>query len=60
MWSANVSSGLIVTLGGVVVPAISVYLLHFLPSEVLIFLMAWTLVSFPIGVLIGHCVLSGE
>jgi hypothetical protein len=35
-------------------------MLRLLPSEVLTILMAWILTSFPIGVLIGHCVLSEE
>jgi hypothetical protein len=38
----------------------SIVLLRLLPSEVLTILMAWILASFPIGVLIGHCVLSEE
>ena len=29
-----------------------------LPGEAWIGLMVWTLLSFPIGVLVGHCVLS--
>jgi hypothetical protein len=38
----------------------SIVMLRLLPSEVLTILMAWILASFPIGVLIGHCVLSEE
>ena len=34
--------------------------LHLLPKEVLAFLAAWILLSLPIGVLIGHCVLSED
>jgi hypothetical protein len=60
MWSEDESPGLIAICGPPVIVAITVYLLHFLPNEVLTFLAAWTLASFPIGVLIGHCVLSEE
>jgi hypothetical protein len=31
-----------------------------MPSELRIALTVWTLASFPIGVLFGHCVLSEE
>ena len=34
--------------------------LHLLPREVLAFLTAWILISLPVGVLIGHCVLSED
>ena len=60
MSSEDESSGPIAIFGPPMIVAITVYLLHFLPNEVLTFLTAWTLVSFPIGVLIGHCVLSEE
>jgi hypothetical protein len=60
MWSENKSLGPIALLGAPVLVGVSAFLLHFLPSEVLTFLTAWTLASFPIGVLIGHCVLSEE
>jgi hypothetical protein len=35
-------------------------LLFVLPNQALAVLAAWTLVSFPIGILIGHCVLNEE
>jgi hypothetical protein len=35
-------------------------LLVLLPHDVLAFLTAWVVASFPIGVLIGHCVLNEE
>lgn len=38
----------------------SAYLIHLLPNEVRMALAAWTLMSVPIGVLFGHCVLSEE
>jgi hypothetical protein len=37
---------------------ISIVLLRLLPSQLLTILTAWIFASFPIGVLIGHCVLS--
>jgi hypothetical protein len=52
--------GLTAILGTPVLSVVSIIILHLLPSEVLPLLMAWILASFPIGVLIGHCVLSEE
>jgi hypothetical protein len=60
MRSEDASSGLIGIFGPPLIVAITVFLLYLLPSEVLAVLTAWTLLSFPIGVLIGHCVLSEE
>jgi hypothetical protein len=60
MWSEYESPGLIAILGPPALVTAGVLVLHMLPSQVLTFLMAWTLASFPIGVLIGHCVLSEE
>jgi hypothetical protein len=60
MWSEDKSPGLLAILGPTVLVAACVWLLHMLPGEVLTFLTAWTLASFPIGVLIGHCALSEE
>lgn len=60
MWSEDKSPGLIELLGPAVIAAVSVFLLYFLPGEVRAFLTAWGLTSVPIGVLIGHCVLSEE
>jgi hypothetical protein len=51
-------------MGSVLVPpaimAITALLLVLMPSEVWIALTVWTVASFPIGVLFGHCVLSEE
>ena len=51
---------LIIILGLPLLVTTGMFMLYFLPSEVLTFLTAWILVSFPIGVLIGHCVLNEE
>jgi hypothetical protein len=40
--------------------AITALVLVVMPSELRIALTVWTLASFPIGVLFGHCVLSEE
>jgi hypothetical protein len=37
-----------------------IFLPHLMPSGLLAGLILWTLASFPIGVLIGHCILSEE
>jgi hypothetical protein len=37
-----------------------VLLLSLLPGQMLVILVMWTLASFPIGILIGHCVLNDE
>ena len=51
-------------LGSVLGPPLAVVITALLraviPSDVRIGLTVWTLVSFPIGVLFGHCVLSEE
>jgi hypothetical protein len=60
MWSENEPPGVIAILGAPAVVALGAYVLHLLPNEVLAILTVWTLSSFPIGVLIGHCVLSEE
>jgi hypothetical protein len=52
--------GLIAIIGPPAIVAASLFLMHLLPNEMLTILTAWTLASFPIGVLIGHCVLSEE
>jgi hypothetical protein len=52
--------GPMAVLGTVALVAISILLLSVLPSQLLTLLTAWILVSFPIGVLLGHCVLSEE
>lgn len=54
------SSGIGSILGPPLVVVITALLLAVIPTEVRIGLTVWTLVSFPIGVLFGHCVLSEE
>ncbi|HEY4171503.1 MAG TPA: hypothetical protein VGM42_00640 [Rhodopila sp.] len=39
---------------------ISIVVLHVQSNDVLTIVTAWILSSFPIGILIGHCVLSEE
>jgi hypothetical protein len=60
MWSEDEPPGLLAILGPPGLVAVSAILMHYLPSEVLMFLTVWTLASFPIGVLIGHCALGEE
>ncbi|MFL5280335.1 MAG: hypothetical protein ACJ8AW_04900 [Rhodopila sp.] len=35
-------------------------LLQFLPQSLMDFIMAWTLLSLPVGVLVGHCALGED
>lgn len=35
-----------------------VFFLYLLSAEALEFLTAWTVLSFPVGMLVGHCALS--
>jgi hypothetical protein len=58
MGSEDGPPGLTAILGTPALVAASIFVLHLLPGEVLTILTAWILASFPIGVLIGHCVLS--
>jgi hypothetical protein len=58
MWRQNDSPGMVSVLRPAAVVAIAVLLLALMPSEVWVALTIWTLASFPIGVLFGHCVLS--
>lgn len=60
MRSEDEPPGSVSLIGPPVIVAACVFLLHFLPNEVLVLLTAWILISFPIGVLIGHCALSEE
>jgi hypothetical protein len=39
---------------------ISIVILRLMSNDVLTIMTAWILASFPIGILIGHCVLSEE
>jgi hypothetical protein len=54
------SPGMVSVLGPPAIVIIAAILLFLMPSEVRIALAVWTLASFPIGVLFGHCVLSEE
>jgi hypothetical protein len=47
-------------LGTLASVVISILLLRVLPSQLLTILTAWILASFPIGILLGHCVLNEE
>jgi hypothetical protein len=60
MGSEDGPLGPIEILGTLALLAASIFLLHLLPTQVLTILTAWILASFPIGVLIGHCVLSED
>jgi hypothetical protein len=46
--------------GPPVAAVLIVFFIYVLPREVVTVLVAWTLGSFPIGVLIGHCALSEQ
>ncbi|HEX3574844.1 MAG TPA: hypothetical protein VHU42_09610 [Rhodopila sp.] len=58
METRDASLGLFAMAGPAATIIISAILLRLLPNEVRIMLAAWVLMSFPIGVLFGHCVLS--
>ena len=60
MWVRDDTLRLSTTLGPPAIVAAVFYLLSFLPQDVILALMAWTLASFPIGILVGHCVLKDE
>ena len=45
-------------LGPPIIVGLTTGLVHIASTEVLGFLIAWMLLSAPIGVLIGHCALS--
>jgi hypothetical protein len=52
--------GVVSVLGPPAIVAVTAFLLMLIPSEVRVILTVWTLVSFPIGVLFGRCVLSED
>jgi hypothetical protein len=54
------SPGVVSVLGPPAIVAITALLLIVIPTEVRVVLIVWTLASFPIGVLFGHCVLSED
>jgi hypothetical protein len=60
MGRGDESSGVVSVLGPPAIVAITALLLILMPSEVRVVLTVWTLASFPIGVLFGHCVLSED
>ncbi len=60
MGRGDESPGVVSVLGPPAIVAITALLLIFIPSEVRVILTVWTLASFPIGVLFGHCVLSED
>jgi hypothetical protein len=60
MRSENEPFGLTAILGPAALVATGIFVLQLLPAQILDVLTAWTLASFPIGVLIGHCALSEE
>ena len=60
MWHKNGPPEPVTIIGPLLLLAGCVFLLHLLPGQMLIFLIVWTFASFPIGVLIGHCVLSEQ
>lgn len=60
MRSQAESSRVTVLFGLPAIMLISAILLRTLPHHVLTVLMAWTLASVPIGILIGHCALGEE
>ncbi|HBK07416.1 MAG TPA: hypothetical protein DDZ81_16450 [Acetobacteraceae bacterium] len=60
MRSEDESPGPVSLVGPPITVAVCVLMLYMLPHAVMVVLTVWTLGSFPIGVLIGHCVLSEE
>ena len=54
------SPGVLSILGPAAIVAATAVLLTLMPSELRVVLTVWTLASFPIGVLFGHCVLSED
>jgi hypothetical protein len=58
MGSQNRSSRLVSIIGPPAILLISAYLMLMLPKEIQLVLTVWTLTSFPIGVLFGHCAFS--
>lgn len=60
MPSLNGARGAASFVGPPVAAVLIVFFIYVLPREVVTVLIAWTLVSFPIGVLIGHCALSEQ
>jgi steroid 5-alpha reductase family enzyme len=53
-------SGLVAVAVFLAVLVAAIWAVQVLPGEVSRFLMAWTISSFPIGMLIGHCCALSE
>ena len=60
MGSRHDQSGLVAAAGFLGFIVAAVYAVRILPREVSDLLMAWVVLSFPIGILIGHCALSED
>lgn len=56
MGQRNEPAGMLSVLGPPAIVAIIALGLALIPSEVRTVLIAWTLLSIPVGVLFGHCV----
>jgi hypothetical protein len=53
-------SGVASILGPPAIVAIAALLLALMPNEMRFVLTIWTLASFPIGALVGHCMLNDD
>lgn len=60
MGSKDDTSGLAAAAGFLGFIVTAVYTVQILPGEVANFLTAWIMTSFPVGILVGHCALSGD
>jgi energy-converting hydrogenase Eha subunit E len=60
MWDHGDSPKSMTAIGPLAVVAAGVLLLFLLSDQALAILTVWTLASFPIGILIGNCVLKDE
>jgi len=60
MWSPQGTPELLSLLGPPTIVIILGWLLLLLPGQVITFFSAWLFASFPIGVLIGHCVVNED
>jgi hypothetical protein len=60
MRKLNEAPGIVSVLVPPAIIVLTAILLALVPIEVTIVLAVWTLASFPIGMLFGHCVLNEE
>lgn len=60
MWTTDAPAGLLCRVGPPTIVMIMGWLLLMLPSQVIAFFIAWLFASFPIGVVIGHCVVNDD